>query len=243
MLNTASTSGAAATLVSKTLYNAGIQFWEPSSVYVRRTKYTPYNEATVTAALTQANSWSSTNTVAYNVEVVGGACGSAVVKPAATAAVATATPTVAPLPVKTATSGPAPVPSPPPPVGTAPLATLTPSMTSTVAAPSFARVAVGSAFSAAKTGSRNGDPVDWAGSSAAVLNTAHAGQCLYLEDDFEDDFNTVLNTTRWMPVGSVAAPPGGLSTAANGKYATKWGPQAFGGYQVRGGLRPPYPPY
>jgi len=232
LLNTASTAAPATTLVAKTLYNAGIQFWEPSSVYVRRTKYTPYNEQAVTAALTQANSWASTNAVAYTVDTVGGACGSTVTKPAPTAATSTATPAVAPLPEKPATSGPAPVPTPAPPPGAAPLATPTPSMVSTTAAPAFTRTPVGKAFAATLAGTRNGDPIDWAIVDKADLMAAHSAQCQYMEADFEDDFNSeTLNTSRWLPVGSVNGPPAGVAASTTGKYTTVWGAQPFGGYQ------------
>jgi hypothetical protein len=67
LLSSASTTGVALTLVEKTLYNAELQFWDDSSVAVRRTKYTPYNAEAVAAAVSQVSSWASTNTVAYNV--------------------------------------------------------------------------------------------------------------------------------------------------------------------------------
>lgn len=234
MLNTASTTAPATTLVAKTLYNAGIQFWEPSSVYVRRTKYSPYNPEVITAALTQANSWSSSNTVAYTVETAGGSCGSTVTKPAPTAATPTPTPAVAPLPPKAPVNGPAPAPTPAPPPGAATV-TPTPSMTSTSATPSYPRTAVGKAFAATLAGTRNGDPINWREAPTAQLMAAHSNQCQYIEDDFEDDFNSeTLNTSRWLPVGSVSNPPAGISTAsATGKYNTVWGAQPFGGYQVR----------
>jgi hypothetical protein len=200
---------------------------------VRRTKYTPYNSEAVTAALTQANSWSPTNAVAYTVETIGGACGATVTKPAPTATTSTATPAVATLPEKTPTSGPEPVPVPAPPAGSAPLATPTPSMTSTAAAPAFTSTPIGAAFSATAIGSRNGAPVNWAGATAAQVMVAHSGQCQYIESDFEDDFNTdVLDTSRWLPGGSVKSPPAGVAVSASGKYTTKWGAQTFGGYQV-----------
>jgi hypothetical protein len=234
LLNTASTAAPATTLVAKTLYNAGIQFWEPSSVYVRRTKYSPYNAEVVTAALTQANSWASTNTIAYTVDTVGGACGASTAKPAPTATTSTATPAVAALPEKTPTSGPAPVPVPAPPAGSAPLATPTPSMTSTAAAPAFTRTPAGAAFAATLAGTRNGDPIDWAIVDKADLMAAHSAQCQYMEADFEDDFNSeTLNTSRWLPVGSVNGPPAGVAASTSGKYSTVWGAQPFGGYQVR----------
>ena len=246
LLNTASTAGAALTLVEKTLYNAEITFWADSSVYVRRTKYTPYSEAAIAAAVTQANSWGSTTKfptnvnganqgVSYLVETVGGACGSTITKPAPTTIDSTPGPTVAPV-TKPDMAGPAPVPSPPPPAGS-PEVVLTASMTSTVAMTDYPRATppgVGT-FSATKSGSLNGYPVDWSKVSRAVVNTAHSGQCQYIEDSFEDAFNDDdLNTTRWLPVGSVSSPPPGIATASsNNKYATTWGPQEFGGYQVR----------
>lgn len=52
----------ATTLVTKTLYNAAIQYKPTSSVAIRRMKYTPYNTAAVAAALKQFNSWAPTLT-------------------------------------------------------------------------------------------------------------------------------------------------------------------------------------
>lgn len=233
LLNTASTAAPATTLVAKTLYNAGIQFWEPSSVYVRRTKYTPYHPEVISAALTQANSWASTNAVAYQVDTVGGACGASATKPAPTATTPTATPAVAPLPDKAPVNGPAPVPTPAPPAGAATV-TPTPSMTSTAATPSYPRTAIGKAFAATLAGTRNGDPINWREAPTAQLMAAHSNQCQYIEDDFEDDFNSeTLNTSRWLPVGSVNGPPAGVTASSTGKYSTVWGAQPFGGYQVR----------
>ena len=89
----------------------------------------------------------------------------------------------------------------------------------------------------------SGSPVNAKALSAAALGNATAGSCKYIEDAFEDDFNWndgtatwgtngggTLNISRWLPEGSVNPKTGAV--AVNGKYATPWGMQLYGIYQV-----------
>jgi hypothetical protein len=161
-LGTPSTTTGAFVVASKdvTLTNAALIFAPSSSVYIRRTKYTPLNAQAVAAAQTQANSWSDATII--NVNQCEATPAPSNVKAAPTTAVVL----------------------PPGSTGSASGAALTPSMASTVAEPETTQVQYGAPATATFTG-MSGKPVNSYAMTTTQLLAASANQCQAMATAFE----------------------------------------------------------
>jgi hypothetical protein len=129
-------------------------------------------------------------------------------------------PPIPPPPPSPPPPSPYPPPAPPPPASpppppSCPMVSVIRNISTVYESASFGGGLPGSSLS----------PVSAQSLSASDLMLASAGQCHYMEDQFEEPFNSAVNTSRWLPSGSVYAP--GFTPT----MITNWGTQDAGATQ------------